>query len=315
MTASLSLLHWFVVVAALTGPGDADSEGIHVYPCAVAAIDEIEVPAEEAGVLIALEARPGLLVEEGTRLGQVDARAAELQKRIAQAEHQRAKEQAENDIKVRHAKAVEKTAEADYLTAVEANRKVPGAVQQSDLRKRLLEYNSATLAVENAMLDQKLARMQLESKAAQVDEAELALGRRQIEARLGGVVVAVHKRRGEWVNPGDPILRIVRMDRLQVDGFLKAGEHGPQDVAGRPVRVAAGLERGRVETFVGKIVFVDPLVQQDGTYRVRAEVTNRQVGDQWVLRPGLTAEMWISPAPEEGPGARRDVSRAARLAR
>ncbi|MBI1903060.1 MAG: HlyD family efflux transporter periplasmic adaptor subunit [Planctomycetia bacterium] len=310
MTAALFALHGFAVVLALTGPGDADSNDIHVYPCAVTAIDEIEVPAEEAGVLVSLEARPGLLVEEGTRLGQVDARGADLQKRIAQAEHLRAKEQAENDIKVRYAKAVEKTAEADYLQAVEANRKVAGAVQQSDLRKRLLEYNSATLSVESAQLDQKLAQMQLESKSAALDDAELALNRRQIVARLGGVVVDVRKRRGEWVHPGDPILRILRMDRLQVDGFLEASEHGPQDVAGRPVRVAAALERGRVEAFVGKIVFVDPVVQQDGTYRVRAEVTNRQVGDQWVLRPGLTAEMWISPAsldgsPQETTSARR----------
>ena len=41
------------------------------------------------------------------------------------------------------------------------------------------------------------------------------------------------------------------------------------------------------------ITFVNPLVQAGGEYRVWAEVVNRQENGEWLLRPGLEAEMTI----------------------
>jgi len=55
--------------------------------------------------------------------------------------------------------------------------------------------------------------------------------------------------------------------------------------------------RGEKATLAGQIVFVDPLVNAGGKYRVRAEVDNRQIGRQWLLRPGMTAEMKIRLGP------------------
>jgi hypothetical protein len=45
--------------------------------------------------------------------------------------------------------------------------------------------------------------------------------------------------------------------------------------------------------FTGKIIYISPLVQAGGEYRVWAEVSNRQENGQWLLRPGLNAEMTI----------------------
>jgi hypothetical protein len=105
--------------------------------------------------------------------------------------------------------------------------------------------------------------------------------------------VTLYKHVGDWVAIGDPVLRMVRMDKLRVEGFVNASKYNPADIQGHAVSVRVELERGRVEEFRGKIVFVSPLVEGAGDYRVFAEVENRMDNNHFVLRPGLNAEMTI----------------------
>ena len=56
---------------------------------------------------------------------------------------------------------------------------------------------------------------------------------------------------GEWFNPGEPVLRIVRVDLLRIEGFLKAADYSPQDVTGKAVSVEVELPRGGREKFEG----------------------------------------------------------------
>ena len=60
------------------------------------------------------------------------------------------------------------------------------------------------------------------------------------------------------------------------------------------MQVVVTLAHGQRETFPGKIVYVNPLVQAGGEFQVRAEVQNRQDSGGWILSPGLTAEMTIN---------------------
>jgi multidrug efflux pump subunit AcrA (membrane-fusion protein) len=118
------------------------------------------------------------------------------------------------------------------------------------------------------------------------------LNRRMIVAPVSGVVVDLYRHVGEWVKPGDPVLRILRIDRLKVEGYLNAAEHG-SEVSGRLVTVTATLPGGRTEQFHGKIVFVSPEVEAvKKDFRVVAEVVNRDM----LLRPGLDATLTIHPA-------------------
>ncbi|HRX78480.1 MAG TPA: HlyD family efflux transporter periplasmic adaptor subunit, partial [Pirellulaceae bacterium] len=105
--------------------------------------------------------------------------------------------------------------------------------------------------------------------------------------------VQVYHQSNEWVNIGEPVLRVVQMDRLYVDGFISGTEYSVVDIADRPVTVEIALARGRKETFKGQVVFVNPIVQAGNRYRVRAEVENRQEKNQWLLNPGSTATMVI----------------------
>ena len=132
-----------------------------------------------------------------------------------------------------------------------------------------------------------------EGKGGEVEAAEASIERRKIKAPLDGIVTNVYRHVGEWVAPGDPVVKIVRVNRLRIEGFLNAADYDPPEIEGRAVTVEVELAHGRKVKFPGKVVFVSPLVMAGGEYRVFAEVNNRQENGQWVLRPGLFATMNI----------------------
>jgi macrolide-specific efflux system membrane fusion protein len=294
---------------AVGAGGAGRSEGTVVLPrCRVTLIEDVEVPAQEAGQLVSVEAREGLLVEADTVLAQIDDRQPQHVRTVAELERKAADEEATNDVRVRYAKAAAAVAKAEYTQVQEANRRHRDTVPAADERRKLLAWNSAELQVEQSQFEQRLAGLKVEVKAAESAAADTAIERRRIRAPLTGLVVEVLRHRGEWVQPGEPVLRIVRIDRLRVEGFVDAAEVGPEEVGHRAVTVRVELPRGTVE-FSGKVVFVSPLVEA-GQYLVRAEVVNRAEEEQWLLQPGLTAEMTIeaegTPVPTAGRSRTRE---------
>jgi multidrug resistance efflux pump len=97
---------------------------------------------------------------------------------------------------------------------------------------------------------------------------------------------------GEWLQPGDPLATVIRTDRLYVEGYIDAARFNPVDVRDRPVTVEARLADDRRESFTGRIFNVKPRMES-GNYRVVAEVDNRQVDGEWLLRAGQFVTMTI----------------------
>jgi len=264
--------------------------------CLVSLIEDIDVAAQEDGLLTHVEAREGMHVSKDLKLAQVDDREAQARYSAATSAHQRAKTEAENDVNVRFAAASAEAAKAEYDQGAEANAKFSGAVTVSEMRRRKLAWDKAVLSIEQAKMEQQKARHEMEAKAEEMQLAKLGIDRRKVISPFGGLVISVKKRPGAWVTKGEPLLRMVRMDRLRVAGHVNAAHYGPQEVAGRAVSIRAHLERGRAERFIGKVTFVHP-EQVGSDYLVWAEVENRQDDEQWVLRPGLKVEMAIHLAP------------------
>ncbi len=289
--------------------------------CLVSLIYQAEVPAEEAGVLLEILIREGDQVSPHDLLAKIDDTHARMQLDVAEYKLAVAKETAENDVHIRYSKAAAQVAYAEYLQAVDANKKFAGTVTQAEIRRLLLTHQRAVLEIEQAQINQRIAQKELQVSEAELAAAKEGVNRRLIKAPMmsppqvdehGKVVldksgapvprddvkaevVQLHLHAGEWVKPGDPVLYLVRMDRLRIEGFLDKSKISPADVIDQPVTVRVSLARGRVEEFQGKVVFVSSLVQAGGEYQVWAEVDNRkqQRGNLWLLRPGLQAEMTI----------------------
>lgn len=266
---------------------------VRLAHCLVSLIDEVDVPAQEAGQLVLVEAEEGQAVDEGSLLAQIDDQQPRDQLEIASLEREAAEAQAKSDVAIRHAKSSAEVAKAEYDTITELNATARDAVPKAEQRRKQLEWKTRVLQIEQATLERQVAALTARSKDAVVRAADSSIRRRRIVSPLPGLVVEVHRSAGEWVQPGDRVIRIVRMDRLRVEGFVKADALRPSEVDHRPVDVEVTLARGLKKRFPGKITFVDPRIEVDGEYRVWAEVVNEPDGRLWHLRPGMKVEMVV----------------------
>ena len=252
------------------------ADTISLPNCLLSLDEEVQVPAQEAGVLMKIPVREGQQVTTGDLLAQIDDILPRMQHNVASFKLKVAEREAADDISTRYASAAAKVAEAEYFQAIEANQKVAGTVPQAEVRRLLLKHREMVLSIEKAEKERAIAALQAKVSEAELQAATANLDRRRLIAPLDAVVVELSRHEGEWVQPGDPVMRLVRVDLLRVEGFLNAKNHRLSEIQGRPVQVAVALAHGQRETFPGKIVFVKPLVQAGGEFLVRAEVQNRR---------------------------------------
>ena len=300
----LSLLLASAVIPAtglltLSGMAAAPPGGdVVVNNCLVSLTNkDVSIPALEPGPIVALEAKEGMQVKAGMRLGRIDDREANVQWRVKDFEYQAAEAQAKTDINIRFAHASTAVSKAEWEVSEEANRISPKSMTKVDINRLKLTHEKSKLQIEQAQVENQKDAFTAQIKGAEKDAAELAIKRRLLIAPFDGVVVHVYHHVGESDSPGDAVLRIVHLEHLQIEGFLNAADYSPNEVDGCAVSVDVQLGRGGHEKVPGKIVFVSPLVQAGGEYRVFAEVKNRTVegtaGGHWLLRPGLSATMTI----------------------
>jgi multidrug efflux pump subunit AcrA (membrane-fusion protein) len=309
--AATLLTHALLTGAAWAGFAVAEARAAEAEPvlerCLVSLMEEAKVPAREAGVLEELRVREGEVVKRGAVIARIDDNQPQMERRKAKAEHDQAVSKAESDVDVRYAVAAEKVAQIEFEKAAESDRKVPGSVTRVELNRLQLNEQKSELQIEQAQLERKVSGLAAISKGVEVDAAENAIERRLIKAPLDGVVVQVFPHQGEWMQPGDPLARVVRTDKLRVEGYVDSTQWNPEQVRDRPVTVEVALAGGRREQFKGRIVFTSPMVESGGDYRVFAEVENRQTegGLQWLLRAGQTARMTVHSQEQPLPPVRR----------
>ena len=262
-------------------------------------IDEAEVPAQQAGVLTAVDVHDGQQVAKGALLAQVNDQVARTAERTAEIELEAARHKAANDVSLRYATKAHEVAKAELQRSKESNKRSPKSVSQSQIDVEQLTVDKTGLEHEQAELDTTLEQFQVLLHEQQLEAARLQITQRQLRAPFAGSVVEIYVRAAEWVEPGEQVLRMVAVDRLKAEGFVPAEQVGTQ-LEGSPVRLApyAGdqFQSSTSENEIsGKVVFVspemDPITKQ---VRIWAEIDNTDRR----LRPGQRVQMWVkTPAP------------------
>lgn len=280
-------------IASTGSAAQPSAEIVQIPNCIFYLLEDVQVPALEAGAIKTLTVTEGAIVKKGQPIAVLDDREPLVRKLKAELERDAAIEKASDDVEVRFAEAslAFSTAELNRLIAIE--KKSLNTVAGTEMERAKLARQRDVLQIEKAKLDLKVAKMTAEVHQAEVNAADVALARRQIVSPIDGEVATVFHERQEWVSAGEPVVQIVRMDRLRVEGFVAASEVNVSEIAGGNVVVDVQLARGRKERFTGKVVFVSPIVTSGGQYRVRSEVENRREQNQWLLRPGLNATMAV----------------------
>lgn len=150
---------------------------------------------------------------------------------------------------------------------------------------------ASTRAVELAK-GSLISRSELENTEAQlaVSEARVASARAQLQkmtlvAPFGGVVGLREVSVGAYVNIGQVLVNLVRLDPMEVDFSLPESQLSSAKV-GQPVSITVDALAG--ETFTGELKAIEPLIDVNTrSAKLRAQVANAD----YKLHPGLFARV------------------------
>jgi HlyD family secretion protein len=248
-------VEWAAVRAERAGPIEKVSveKGQAVAKGTVIATMRADEPLSE---LAAAEAR----IEQARALAATVERGgaaperAEIDRSLARARLDRAAAQRDVDSLARLVK--QQAATAQELTA--ARQKV----EQADTEIRGLEQKRASLV---SGTDKTVADAQLHDAQAAAALARQNIEESVIRVPIGGTVYSLEVKQGAYLNPGDAVASVGRLDRLRVLIYVDEPELG-RVAKGMPVRITWDALPGRV--WKGEVDRVPTQVAAMGTRQV-----------------------------------------------
>jgi membrane fusion protein (multidrug efflux system) len=249
-----------VVSAITTEAGTASLE--RVYPARVRAVNEVEVRAQVAGILLERKYREGARVEAGAQLFVIDPAPYEARMAQADAERQRA--------------------QADLRQAQREWQRVESLYKSNTVSAR--QYDEARSALE-------LAQAALANAEASRRTAAINLGYTRVTAPIAGVTGLQAVAPGNLVEAGTLLTTIRQLDPVHVlfsmsepDALAVRRQFGFVGAAGRErPRASIVLADGTRHAAEGEIDYVAANVDdQTGTVQARAVFPNAD----GVLVPG-----------------------------
>ncbi|MCE9605249.1 MAG: efflux RND transporter periplasmic adaptor subunit [Planctomycetia bacterium] len=273
----------------------ADDAGLlRLDNAVVTLIEQVDIPARSAGVLAELTVREGDKVVKGKLAGRIDDAEARLKAEHVELELIAARTEAGNELKLLAMQKGAEAAQAELQRAVDSQAKYDKSISKTELSRLRLSAEKGELEFRQSRHEIEVAKIAVRVKENELAAAREACERHQLTTPIDGVVVEVRRRAGEWVEPGMPVLRIVRMDRLRVEAFLDAGRV-PERLAGREVELRVADSNKKSHSYTGRITFVSPEVNPvNGQIRICAEIEN-SVGS---LRPGIQGTLFVSSTDE-----------------
>lgn len=261
--------------------------------CRIVLIRQVTLACDRSGVVRSVEIHEGDAVP-------AQQQVVLIADEVARANLAVAEKKASNDVDVRFNQKARDVAEIEYQKNVEANDKAAakskGEGKQTVVAVSLLEIEKLKLAAQKASLSIEQAENELALNKLTAEQVRAELATHAVIAPFAGVVTRVYKHPGEAVRQGDPILELVNVDRVRIEGRVALPD----------VRAIKLKHKVRVklndpdfdlpeesEEFEGRVTFVDVTVDPvTRETRVWAEVENRDN----ILRAGLMAEMVIEIA-------------------
>lgn len=286
-----TLLLGSVVVQATSQDSLAREQDVVLAECLVLPQDMIDVPAKEEGQLTIVDVVEGEYVESSRVLALIDDERAKMELFVAETRANAAKREADNENAILEAQAALRVATSDLDREKRLREK--NASPQEDLDHAQLQFELAEFQLANKRYEKTIAIEKAKVEAKTAEAAQTIVDRHQIAAPFAGNVFRIYKNRGEWVEVGQPVLQMARMDVLRVEGQIDGTRYNPEEIMGKQVTVSVERARGETLQFNGRIVFVDLRQSSLKRYQVRAEVNNQQANGFWLLNPGADAKMTI----------------------
>ena len=284
--------------------GEVTNEYVELRYCFAELIDDVDIPAEETGKLIEISVKKGDNVGIGTQVARINDQRAQRMREEAQLKFDQASRLAVDDVEINAANkrlqlATEEFGQSSRLAA-------KGSESQSKYKRALYSKQIAELELEAARNKKELALLDSETLAVAVKASNDSIARHTMRSTLDGSVAEVTKNSGEWVQAGETVMRIARMDQLRIKGFVDANRFNPHEIKGCKVVAEVRLARDEKVEFPGVVTFVSMESHSD-KFEIEVEIENRKYEqtDSWIIRVG--SEMNIRIYFEKGSIASRSV--------
>lgn len=278
-----------VVFAIVFQSAAIRADDLNVETVFIRLSEDVDVPARSPGVLVTLNVNEGQAVSRGDVLGHIDDDEQKLEVVRKRLDLQMAQKQAENRAPLDYALKELAIFEEQLARAQNSRESLKTSISLKEIEELKLANERAALDVKKGKFDLEAAELMRQVKEAEVGLAEQQVERRKVLSPVSGIVSNIDRQAGEWVQPGERVLRIVRLDLLRAEGFIDSRE-ALDNIVGASVTVTVAAPSNKSLVFEGKLVFVDPEVEPaTGQVRVRAEIANSDLR----LRPGMRASMVI----------------------
>lgn len=267
------------------------AEEIEVSATLLKIIESVEISAQQSGVLKMVKAQEGTIVDRGEVIAKIDDEEKILEVEKAKVDFDIASREASNDVNIRFAKKSLEVAAAELMRSEEALTIAEKSVSQTEMDRLRLLVEKSRLEIEQSEEKTAIAKLTAQLRDVELQIVRTQLKKHQIESPIQGMVVAVFRRTGEWVETSDSVVKVVRIDRLRAEGFIR-NEEAMIELIGSKANVTVDIPNREPIHVEGVVTFVDPEVDPvNGQVRVWVDVVNTDLK----LRPGLRASMTIQP--------------------
>jgi macrolide-specific efflux system membrane fusion protein len=278
--------------ACQSSRGQSNNNPILIDAAILKTVEVTSVAAQVQGVLKAVSVREGDRVKIQSPLAAIQSTSTELQVQRAKVALDAAEKNFASTIDIDLARKSFAVAENEFVRAVEANKRVQDVYPEVEVDRLKLVRDRASLEIDRAIHQKAIGELDVTKNQIEIQQLQDILDKHQIQAPVSGMVVALEKRIGEWVEPGTVVIRLVEIDRLRIEGFLQAEQADPKWL-GAEAQVEVQLSGNKILT-TAKLVFISPEVNPvNSQVRVHLDVDNRD----GKLRPGLRPKVSIRTAP------------------
>ncbi len=277
-----TLLMIFAASAPTAYSQGLDSKSIKIDAAQLQLIVNVEVASPDGGIIESIGFSEGNEIRADDVLVRLDRNSESANVSSARSELEIAMEESENDIDLRYAKVSQDVNGKVYQRSLNAAQQFAKSVSKTELERLKLELERAKLSGEQAERTATVKELTVELKKAQLELASVRLKNREIKSPVGGVVVQVYRQAGEWVQPGQPIARVIDLKKLKVSCRCQLSDTVPESIAEEAVFIRDGKE------FKAKVIFASPEIDPDvQDFIVWAEVENAD----GVLKPGMSGSI------------------------
>jgi multidrug efflux pump subunit AcrA (membrane-fusion protein) len=281
----------FAAIFSVGGlPVVAHAQELKIEKAIIKIVESVDVPIERGGVIYSIRAREGQLVKKGQVVGNIEDSAFKMRVEKARLELEVAKRRSKDKTLIEYAKKTAEVAQAELKRAENANQSVALAISDTEIDRLKLVVSKTQLEIDKAQIDYDVAKLTEKVRGVEIRENESELEKHVIKSPIDGLVVMVEKANGEWANPGDKLMRVVRINRLRIEGQIRV-DLAINNLENKEAVVQVELPNQKTVTKKGKVVFVSPEANPvSRKVAIWVEFDNSDSG----LRPGLQGTIIIS---------------------